>query len=77
MLNKIVGSMKNVLHKYTFYTFLLLIENVDKKNISYPPSILLSAESAILNRFNILVLFYCLTKDDFTFRDLPLQNIDS
>ena len=71
------GSMKNVLHKYTFYTFLLLIENVDKKNISYPPSILLSAESAILNRFNILVLFYRLTKDDFTFRDLPIQSIDS
>ena len=74
--------MKNVysdyvIHKYTFILFLLLIAKVDKKNISYPPSILLSAESAILNRFNILVLFYCLTKDDFTFRDLPIQNTDS
>ena len=77
MLNMVKGSMKNVYSDYTFYTFLSLIEKIDKKNISYPPSILLSAESAILNRFNILVLFYCLTKDDFTFWDVPIQNTDS
>ena len=76
MLNMAKGSMKNV-YSDTFYTFLSLIEKIDKKNISYPPSILLSAESAILNRFNILVLFYCLTKDDFTFWDVPIQNTDS